>query len=264
MFFKKTLLIFTLCFSLIFSHFSSAGIFKSVAKGLVVRECIHVILKNYGKKAAQKIILSSKDRLINYIKANPKLRQSVFNEIDDVAAKMINKESVLAEKELIKKYAQSFKNEINQISPEIIPKGIKLPKNGIWSGEKGNSRFFPSKVNKNSQKNIKELYDVNGNTGIKYDKGNPNFNNVVEHEFNIKGLNGKNKDDFPLVYDKLIKDNVSIRGQTFKNRAEVERFLSRERLTIHHKKGGDGVQIVDRDMHEVYRHNGGASDLRNK
>ena len=61
-----------------------------------------------------------------------------------------------------------------------------------------------------------------------------------------------------------IKDNISIRGKTFKTRSEVENFLSKERLTIHHKEGGDTVQIVDRDVHEVYRHSGGASELRNK
>lgn len=77
-------------------------------------------------------------------------------------------------------------------------------------------------------------------------------------------MNGNNGDDFPLVYDKIIKDNISIRGQTFKNRTEIENFLSKERLTIHHEKSGDAVQIVDRDMHEVYRHSGSASKLRNK
>lgn len=262
--FRKTFFVFLICFFLFFSSLSQAGLFKSAVKVFVIKECIEIILKNYGKKIAQQIVLKNKDKIINYIKNNPKMRQNVFDEIDSVANKLISKEADVNKAALMRSYSQSLKNDINTIVPDVVPKGIKLPKNGIWSGEKGNSRFFPSKVNKNSQKDIKELYEVNGNTGIKYQKGNPKFNNVSEANIEIKGLNGTNKSDFPLVYDKIIKDNISIRGQTFKTRAEVENFLSKERLTIHHKEGGDTVQIVDRDIHEVYRHSGGASELRNK
>lgn len=262
--FRKTFFVFFICFFLFFSSLSQAGIFKSAVKVFVVKECIEIILKNYGKKIAQQIVLKNKDKIINYIKNDPKMRQKVFDEIDNVANKLISKEVDVNKVALMRSYSQSLKNDINTILPDVVPKGIKLPKNGIWSGEKGNSRFFPSKVNKNSQKDIRELYEINGNTGIKYEEGNPNFNNVSEKYIDVKGLNGKNSDDFPLVYDKIIKDNISIRGQTFKTRTEIENFLSKERLTIHHEKSGDAVQIVDRDMHEVYRHSGGASKLRNK
>ena len=264
MYFRKTFFVFFICFFLFFSSFLYAGIFKTGVKVFIVKESVEIILKNYEKKIAKQIVLKNKDKLISYIEKNPKMRKKVFDEIDDVSNNLISKEIDINKAAAMKSYSIALKNDINNTLPDVVPKGIKLPKNGIWSGEKGNSRFFPSKVNKNSQKDIKELYEVNGNTGIKYKKGNPNFNNVSEANIEIKGLNGINKSDFPLVYDKIIKDNISIRGKTFKTRSEVENFLSKERLTIHHKEGGDTVQIVDRDVHEVYRHSGGASELRNK
>lgn len=262
--FRKTFFVFFICFFLFFSSLSQAGLFKSAVKVFVVKECIEIILKNYGKKIAQQIVLKSKDKLINYIKNNPKMRQNVFDEIDSVANKLISKEVDVNKAALMRSYSQSLKNDINTIVPDVVPKGIKLPKNGIWSGEKGNSRFFPSKVNKDSKKSLEEIYEVTNKTGIKYNKGRPDFRNVSEESININGLNGKNANDFNLVYDKIIKDNISIRGQTFKTRTEVANFLSKERLTIHHESGGNSVKIMDRDIHGIYRHTGGASELRQK
>jgi len=93
------------------------------------------------------------------------MRQNVFDEIDSVANKLISKEADVNKAALMRSYSQSLKNDINTIVPDVVPKGIRLPKNGIWSGEKGNSRFFPSKVNKNSKKDIKELYEIYRHSG---------------------------------------------------------------------------------------------------
>lgn len=261
---KKFLLTFLFFFILFFSALTSAGIFKTVVKGFIVKECIEIILKNYGKKAAQQLVNSYKDKLFNYVRNNPNLRNKVFQEIDNVSKKLLSKEKDSINYASLKDNTQLLKKEINDIVPQVVPKGVKLPKNGVWSAEKGDSRFFPSKTSKNSEKSIKEIYDMNGRTGIKYDKGNPKFNNVIENEINIEGLTGKNSNDFNLVYDKIIKDKIQIKGQTFDNKTRLKEFLSNERLTIHHEKGGNSVQIINRDIHETYRHSGGASELRNK
>lgn len=259
--FRKTFFVFFICFFLFFSSLSQAGLFKSAVKVFVVKECIEIILKNYGKKIAQQIVLKSKDKLINYIKNNPKMRQNVFDEIDSVANKLISKEADVNKAALMRSYSQSLKNDINTIVPDVVPKGIKLPKNGIWSGEKGNSRFFPSKTSKNSNRDIKNIYDMNNNTGIKYDLGRPVFDNVRKENLIIKGLDGSSR-DFDVGYSEIVKRNLSIDGKTFKNVKEVKEYFKNNRLTLHHENDGQTLSIIDRDFHETYRHTGGASKLR--
>lgn len=264
MYFRKTFFVFFICFFLFFSSFLYAGIFKTGVKVFIVKESVEIILKNYEKKIAKQIVLKNKDKLISYIEKNPKMRQKVFDEIDDISNNLISKEVNINKAAAMKSYSIALKNDINNILPDVVPKGIRLPKNGIWAGEKGNSRFFPSKLNKDSKKSLEEIYEATNKTGIKYNKGIPDFRNVSEKSMHINGLNGENSNDFNLVYDKIIKDNISIRGQTFKNRKEVINFLSKERLTIHHENGGNSVRIIDRDIHGIYRHTGGASELRKK
>lgn len=258
--FKKALLSIILCMSLLFSCIANAGILSKVLKGFVVKECIEIILKNYAKRAVQGLVISYKSKLFDYIRDNPKLKEKVLQEVDNVAKKLISKNKDAEQITNYKNYAQNLKNEINTEFPNSLPKSIKLPKNGIWSGEKGNSRFFPSKVNKNSEKTIKEIYDMNGRTGIKYENGVPKFKNKGELELrNLKG----DDSDFQTAFQEIVKNKIEIEGRTFKNIQEVKDYFRKERLTLHHEIDGKTLSIVDRDTHELYRHTGGASKIRN-
>lgn len=258
---KKLLLTFLFCFILFFSALTSAGIFKTVVKGFIVKECIEIILKNYGKKAAQQLVNSYKDKLFNYVRNNPNLRNKVFQEIDNVSKKLLSKEKDSINYASLKDNTQLLKKEINDIVPQVVPKGVKLPKNGVWSAEKGDSRFFPSKTSKNSEKSIKEIYDMNGRTGIKYDKGNPNFSNVRIQRIRLKNLNGTPK-DFDIAYKEIVNNKIEINGRHFNNTKEVKNYFKDNRLTLHHEADGQTLSIINRDLHETYRHTGGASKLR--
>lgn len=261
MYFRKTFFVFFICFFLFFSSFLYAGIFKTGVKVFIVKESVEIILKNYEKKIAKQIVLKNKDKLINYIEKNPKMRQKVFDEIDDVSNNLISKEIDINKAAAMKSYSIALKNDINNTLPDVVPKGIKLPKNGVWAGEKGNSRFFPSKTSKNSKRDIKNIYDMNNNTGIKYDLGRPVFDNVRKENLIIKGLDGSSR-DFEVGYSEIVKRNLSIDGKTFKNVKEVKEYFKNNRLTLHHENDGETLSIIDRDFHETYRHTGGAAKLR--
>lgn len=71
-------------------------------------------------------------------------------------------------------------------------------------------------------------------------------------------MTGKHSMGMPMIW-KHIKDRAG-RG-TFKNQVEVRRWLDKNNLVPHHAYG-DKIQLIDKQVHGIISHNGGASLLR--
>jgi len=127
------------------------------------------------------------------------------------------------------------------------PKGWRLPKDGKWSGDVGDSPFTPT--------NPKKLGLKEGDV-IQYHEGSPDFS-PWQHgpELEVPGMNGVHKHDEKLMWEQVAKQQ----GLPSPNAAK--KWLSNNGLSPHHN-GGYSVILVPMKLHDGIRHTGGAFELR--
>lgn len=235
------LLLVCLSFSLLFSSFTvEAGVVSKGIKIVAVKKLLPHVVKNYDKKVGG----HAETVVFNYIKKNPKSKQEIFKTIDKFVLKNPN----------YSKNATLFKDKLSTITPNLAQKGMHIPKNGKWSGDLGNSKFWPNSAHKDSE--LSTLQKLVGKDGIPFKNGYPNFEKFRTHNIPVKNMTGAQSDN-NLAIDALIKNG------NFKNRKEVLDFVNKNDLIFHHEPDGKSMSLVKRIVHDNVRHQGGASFLRN-
>lgn len=149
-----------------------------------------------------------------------------------------------------------LKDKLNQVTPNLAKVSMKTPKNGKWSGDAGNSAFWPNKLPDKSSYKLNDLQKIVGKDGIPFKNGYPDFSKYSTHRVDVNGMIGKQSTDIP----RTIKELVS-KGH-FKNEKEVREFVTKNDLIFHHEPGGKSMSLVKKIVHDSVRHEGGASGLR--
>lgn len=235
----------------IFLNVANAGLLKKAVTIVAIKEIVPIVVKFYGKKA----IASSKTKIIEYIANNPNNKRVILKYIEDQGKNL-----------KMEKNASMFINEINNITP-TLKQGIRLPKNGIWSGNKGDSKFFINKINGLSSKDGNLLRELQNKMpkGVKFENGYPNFKPYAEKTINVKGMKGDHKLDVDLTKKTIIDKKIDINGKTYEKQADIEKMVKDKNLIYHHEgEAGEEMSLLDKSIHENIRHDGSSSILRNK
>jgi RHS repeat-associated protein len=127
--------------------------------------------------------------------------------------------------------------------------GLRLPKNGSWSGTPGNSLFYP---------NNPQVLAITGDNPIRWIQGRPDFRpwSVLPLQFEPGELSGLHTLDIPTILEAIQQE------KDFDTRSQALQWLNQNNLTPHHSFG-DTVEIIPRPLNDLLRHTGGAYDLRN-
>ena len=126
----------------------------------------------------------------------------------------------------------------------------RLPRNGTWQGEAGNSPFLSTDSVVNA---------VTGGKPINFVNGRPDFTPWATRSINFGPgiLTGVNDVDFRLVHEALANGpDPSIRTV-----GDARRYMQRNGLTAHHATD-TCMQLVPTTLNERVRHIGSAADLR--
>lgn len=133
------------------------------------------------------------------------------------------------------------------------PPGWRLPANGTWSGQEGNSRFTP---------NNPANYGLRTGESIPFVRGTPNLANWSVRNFNVRGMNGEHSHDMPLIHRHMARqfNESNFNGRNNWTQTGVKNWLSEQQLTPHHYRG-TRVQIVPWNVHSI-PHTGSAATMR--
>lgn len=233
---------------IIFCNFANAGMFKKAITIVAIKEVVPMVIKFYGKNA----INASKTKVIQYIANNPNSKRGLLTYIEN-QGKSLNME----------RNASMLIDEINGITP-TLKQGIRLPKNGVWSGNKGDSKFFINKI-KDSPNNLLAKIQKKIPKGVKFDNGYPNFKPYAEKTIDVKGMKGDHKFDVDLTKKAIIDKKININGKTYGKQSEIEKMVKDKDLIYHHEgEAGNEMSLLDKSIHENIRHDGSSSLLRGK
>lgn len=249
---SKFLVLFLSFTLLIFSFFANAGLLPKTPTKLVsryvtvkvVKKVLPRLIKNYGKRAGG----HAEDLAINFIKKNPKKQKEVFDSIDDY----------VRANPLYAKNASLLKNKLKDVTPNLSRDGMHIPKNGTWSGDYGNSQFWPKTIDTNvvTKYKMSDLQKLVGKDGIPFKNGYPDFTKYRKLSVKVDGMVGKTGPDKKKAYEQLVDDKV------FKSVKEGKEFAKKHDLAVHHEPDGVTMSFVPRIIHETIRHEGGAKILR--
>ncbi len=166
-------------------------------------------------------------------------------------------------------------------SPDVVastptsptPAGAtRLPQDGTWIGEPGNSVFIPNRASKLPHPDDPRVVDLQRGEGIPFKNGQPDFSRWAVDEFDVPSLTGnRNTPGVPRdsqLMELAVAERYGLLGPRGKPTATAGRaYLRRLGLVAHHA-GGTKVQLVPQGIHGQTRvrigvpHSGGASDLR--
>ncbi|VAW75612.1 hypothetical protein MNBD_GAMMA12-3828 [hydrothermal vent metagenome] len=156
----------------------------------------------------------------------------------------------------------SFIDELPANSGWTRPKGWRLPKNGRWEGNPGDSAFIPN--------DAKSLGLTVGQK-IQFRRGYPDFNPFVQERFKVNGLSGKHVEDMPLIQAEIALQKGFIKADRTPNVAAAKFWLVKNKLTPHHDPFTNTVITLPGALHGIpghfpqgVRHMGGAFRIRNE
>lgn len=124
----------------------------------------------------------------------------------------------------------------------------RLPAKGTWSGEKGNSIWYPP---------AGPLRQFTEGRGIPYINRHPDFSRWSLGKVDVPGMTGKYGHDFRLT-DKILGRKFGLTVD------EMEVWRRDNHLTYHHLPNGTQMEVVSTKIHSQAPHAGGASILKAK
>lgn len=130
----------------------------------------------------------------------------------------------------------------------------RLPREGSWEGEEGNSLWIPDE----SKRSIFEKYGIKG---IYFKDGEPDFSLVAVDEVKIEKITCNRGHNFAVAraalaekWNKEAKD-----GHTDWTGQKVQEYLRKNKLTLHECGDGKTIQVVPQEIHENTPHSGGVA-----
>ena len=185
----------------------------------------------------------------------------MIGNLNDVKEVQTNK---FAESSLGKK-AEAFSIERNMLladKPLAIIYDCKCcpVENGIWTGERGNSKWCPDKnfipLKANSEaKTWHTILKEYGIDGIEYKNGEPDFSCISEGTVEIKNF-------FVFRTDNFDKADIELAQQRGCSPAEIKKWRKENGFTWHECKDMKTMQLVPSIIHNNMPHSGGISEAK--
>ncbi len=142
----------------------------------------------------------------------------------------------------------------------------RLPRDGRWTGERGNSTFIPNRASKLPHPEDPLVVDLKPGEGIPFRNGRPDFSRHAVDEFQAPGLDGSARDRTRMAL--AVAERYGLKGAGGQPTAAAGlEYMERLGLVPHHA-GGTTVQLVPQGIHGSAAgrigipHIGGASGLR--
>ena len=137
---------------------------------------------------------------------------------------------------------------------------IELAKrsDGNWSGEIGDSTFFPEKTD------AKEALKEYNQPGINYKDGEPDFSKVSEATVQIEDMTSNRAYNFGQADTACAKQwNEQNRdGRTNWTPRDVKEWRQENRYSWHERLDMKTMDLVQRDIHDECKHFGGVAECR--
>lgn len=145
---------------------------------------------------------------------------------------------------------------------------------GSWEGERGESKFIPNENNE-AANTAKEKLSEYGMDGVKYESAEPDFSKCCEAEVKIDKMtqNRENYIDengeyqlgnFAQADAKCAEQwNAASRdGKDNWTAADVRDWRREKKHSWHECCDTSTMQLVPRDIHEVFKHSGGVAECK--
>lgn len=160
-------------------------------------------------------------------------------------------------------YPSSYKERLDRTP------SIENP-NGKWSGDRGESMFIPT------ADRVREILRNKGLEGINYKDGIPDFNPISEAKVTIQGMSqhrlsqmGENGERIVGNYEKADTEcakawNLEQRdGKDDWTHQDVKKWREANEYTWHEHNDMKTCSLVPTEVHKVYSHLGGVSEIKN-
>lgn len=128
-------------------------------------------------------------------------------------------------------------------NPDANRFGSRLPKDGTWSGEKGNSAWTPDP----STPRGKEILDATGGKPIQFKDGYPDFSSYSQKTVSIDNMKGDYDMDFRAANMKAGFGDTKVNP---------------EGMTWHHHEDGKTMMLVPQKINNNVPHTGGGSIVK--
>lgn len=129
---------------------------------------------------------------------------------------------------------------------------------GKWSGEPGNSIFFPKKIE------ARDALRSYNQSGIEYRDGEPDFSKVSEATIQIENMTSNRHANFVKADNECAKQwNEHCKdGRTDWKARDVKEWRQANRYSWHERLDMKTMDLVQRDIHEECKHYGGVSQCK--
>lgn len=125
-----------------------------------------------------------------------------------------------------------------------------------WEGLRGQSMCRPTNPD------VQKLLKKHGVEGIKYSiQGEPDFSPVAYEKVRISDMNEDLTHDYSSTISKLL-DTDFAKKNNIQNPTQMRKYLQEHNLTIHEAQDGVTEFILDRKVHETFRHTGGRAKYK--
>ncbi len=161
------------------------------------------------------------------------------------------------------------------IEPSTEKSGLtpRLPTDGAWTGEKGNSVWIPDldKVPNNLQNNTnpenltwREILQKYGIEGIEYKDGYPDFSPFTQGEVEIDNFTENRQLNFAQAEEKLANQwTAEGRNDKVWTARDVQRYRKENNYVWHECEDCKTLQLIPKDVHEA-PHTGGIAVLNSQ
>jgi hypothetical protein len=118
----------------------------------------------------------------------------------------------------------------------------KIPKNGVWSGQAGNSIFFLDGHTKTSTRD--EVAEIAPN-GIPFEYGYPNYTSFkIGESVKIDKPSGSYKYDYDKVIENIVNNKVPLNGQIFTTKESLQEYLQTKYADFQYSFEGDYFDLI--------------------
>lgn len=186
------------------------------------------------------------------------IKNSEVKETDETtrAKNEINESEYISNNDISdEEMAEYYKNDVEEVDDRRLPVN-----NGIWEGEKGNSKWIPdddyhpklANPENKSWSDIKAEYDIEG---IEYKGGEPDFECVSKGEVKI--------DEFTEQrYKNFTQADIKEAEKRGCSPSEVREWRQENNYTWHELDDCSSMQKVPSIVHNNMPHSGGISEIK--
>lgn len=134
---------------------------------------------------------------------------------------------------------------------------------GTWEGERGESKFVPnpdSEVGNAAKEKLSEY----GMDGVEYKDAEPDFSKCCEAEVKVDNMTENRENNFAQADAECAKmwNEVGRDGKNDWTAADVRDWRRENQYSWHECCDTTTMQLVDRDIHETFRHSGGVAECK--